>query len=58
MNLSGTFTGSVASGVVTHTWATAPLALTADGALAFNGGTNGSYRAGQAFGSINARATT
>lgn len=57
-NLSGTFSGSVSGGVITHGWADAPLALTADGALAFNGGTNGSYRAGQTFGSINVRATT
>jgi hypothetical protein len=57
-NLSGTFAGSVSGGVITHAWANAPLALTSDGALAFNGGTNGSYRAGAAFGSINARATT
>lgn len=50
-NLSGTFTGS--SGPLRHNWSNAPLALTTDGALIFNGGTNGAYRVGDPFGSIN-----
>jgi hypothetical protein len=50
-NLSGTFTGT--SGPLRHSWSNAPLALTADGARVFNGGTNGSYRAADPFGSIN-----
>jgi hypothetical protein len=50
-NLSGTFTGS--SGPLRHSWSNAPLVLTTDGALVFNGGVNGSYRAGDPFGSIN-----
>lgn len=58
VNLSGTFRGSASGSVITHAWANAPLTLTADGALAFNGGTNGSYRAGSAFGSINATGIT
>ncbi|MDW5595696.1 HtaA domain-containing protein [Conexibacter stalactiti] len=51
VNLSGTFTGS--TGPLRHSWSNAPLALTTDGALIFNGGTNGAYRVGDAFGSIN-----
>lgn len=48
---SGVFTGS--TGPLKHDWRVAPLRLTADGALVFNGGTNGSYRSGDLFGSIN-----
>lgn len=51
VNLAGTFTGS--TGPLRHSWSNAPLSLTADGALIFNGGTNGSYRATDSFGSIN-----
>lgn len=57
-DLSSGFRGSASGGVITHAWTNAPLTLTTDGALAFNGGINGSYRAGNPFGSINARATT
>lgn len=51
-NLSGTFTGT-AGPPVRHSWSNAPLTLTTDGALIFNGGSNGAYRVGDAFGSIN-----
>lgn len=40
--------------LVRHQWQDAPLTLTAAGATVFNGGANGSYRAGSPFGSINA----
>jgi hypothetical protein len=52
LNLSGTFTG-VAGPPVRHSWANAPLTLTSGGATVFNGGANGAYRAGDAFGSAN-----
>lgn len=47
LDLSGVFGGL---GGTTHTWTRAPAVLTADGANAFNGGTNGSYSDGSAFG--------
>ena len=48
LTLSGT---GVFSGTTTrHSWTNAPARLTADGANAFNGGVNGSYRAGDLFG--------
>lgn len=49
LDLSGVFSGG---GTRTHTWTGAVARLTADGANAFNGGVNGSYSAGDLFGSL------
>jgi len=53
VSLSGRFTGDNGPPAI-HTWVNAPLTLTSAGATVFNGGANGTYRAGDAFGSINA----
>lgn len=47
LGAAGVFSGG---GTRTHTWTRAPAVLTADGARAFNGGGNGSYSDGSAFG--------
>lgn len=55
LNLSGS--GVFTTGTSRHTWTNAPAALTAAGANAFNGGINGSYSAGSAFGFFSFSAT-
>jgi Htaa protein len=48
VDLSSVFTG----GANNHTWTDAVPRLTADGARAFNGGTNGAYSTGDLFGRV------